>query len=510
VEVIEGGSERAPLAAGGIVLGALTLLAFTVLTGARVAEVAPLVAVLALSVAAYRLLLRWDTLVAGVILVILFIPIRIYKLPGSLPFDLEPYRVLVALLLVAWGTSLLIDPRVRLRRTPFDIPLGLIVAAVFASVLANPARVSSLGSYVVKSLTFFLSFVLLFCLIVSVVRSERHVAVLVRVLVLGGALLGAAAMVERRTSYNVFDHLQGVVPVLRFEGDPGTELRAGRLRVTGSAQHPIALGAAFVMLLPLAVYLMKSSRWRGWWALAAGLIFLGTLATSSRTAIVMLIVVGLVFLWLRPVETRRLWPLLLPMVVVVHLTLPGAIGTIRGAFFPQGGLLAEQSTVVQGNQELANGRLADLSPSLQEWSRHPLLGEGFGTRVTGFTESFINAAILDDQWLVTLLETGILGLAAWLFLLVRAVRRLGREAKADPSPRGWLMAALAASIASFGVGMVTFDAFSFIQVTFLFWILLAFGATLLSSAGHVRERSVPRPESYAEARRFLPSASRIR
>jgi O-antigen ligase len=486
LDVVEGGSERGPVAAGVVVLGALVLLSFTVLTNARVAEVVPLVAVVVLSVAAYRLLLGWITIVAGIILVILFVPIRVYKLPGSLPFDLEPYRIVVALVLAAWLASLLVDPRVRLRRTQFDLPLGFVAASVFASVLANPNQVSNLSSYVVKSLTFFLSFVLLFYFIVSVVRSERQVAVLVRVLVLGGAFVAAAAIVERRTSYNIFNHLQGVVPALRFEGGLGTEVRAGRLRVFGSAQHPIALGAALVMLLPLAVYLLKTSRRPGWWVAAAGLIFLGTLATSSRTAIVMLFVVGLVFLWLRPVETRRLWPLLVPMLVVVHLALPGAIGTIRGAFFPQGGLLAEQSTVVQGNQELANGRLSDIGPSLREWSHQPLLGQGFGTRITGFTEKFINAAILDDQWLGTLLETGALGAAAWFFLIIRAVRRLAKAAKADDSSRGWLATALAASIAAFGVGMLTYDAFSFIQVTFLFWIFLAFGATLLSGRTPVR------------------------
>ena len=41
------------------------------------------------------------------------------------------------------------------------------------------------------------------------------------------------------------------------------------------------------------------------------------------------------------------------------------------------------------------------------------------------------------------------------------------------------MAALAASVIAFGVGMLTFDAFAFIQVTFLFFMLLALGAAAL-------------------------------
>ena len=57
----------------------------------------------------------WHGLLAGLILVILFIPIRRYSLPGNLPFELEPYRLLVIVLLVALG-------RVAARRPPHDVP----------------------------------------------------------------------------------------------------------------------------------------------------------------------------------------------------------------------------------------------------------------------------------------------------------------------------------------------------------------------------------------------------
>ena len=38
---------------------------------------------------------------------------------------------------------------------------------------------------------------------------------------------------------------------------------------------------------------------------------------------------------------------------------------------------------------------------------------------------------------------------------------------------------LAASITGFGVGMLTFDAFGFTQITFVFWILLGLSAAML-------------------------------
>ena len=72
-----------------------------------------------------------------------------------------------------------------------------------------------------------------------------------------------------------------------------------------------------------------------------------------------------------------------------------------------------------------------------------------------------------------------MGLIGWLWLVGRAVRRLAIAAKWDLSSRGWLMAALAASVMTYAVGMLTFDAFAFIQVTFLFFMLLALGAAAL-------------------------------
>jgi hypothetical protein len=63
---------------------------------------------------------------------------------------------------------------------------------------------------------------------------------------------------------------------------------------------------------------------------------------------------------------------------------------------------------------------------------------------------------------------------------VRAVRRLFREAKRDTSDRGWLLTALAASVASYAVGMFTYDAFSLHQVTFLVFILLGMAASALA------------------------------
>ncbi len=480
MRAILGADERGPVVSAGIVLGALGVLTLTVVSGVGVTQIAPVVALSVVLAVAYRTMMTWQALIVGLVLVILFIPIKRYSMGGSLPFELEPYRLYVALVAVMWLAALLADPRVRARASGLEAPLFLFVSAALGSVIFNGDRITELAvdAEVTKALTFFASFVLVFYLIVSVLKTFAQVERLVSVLVAGAALVAVSSIYESRSGYNVFDHLSSVLPMLQSETNvPGVEdiTRGGNKRVFGSSQGPIALGAAFALLLPLGVYLGVRFRQVRWW-IATALLGLGALATLSRTSILMLMVIVLVFLWLRPRQTKRFWPVLLPAVVVIHFMLPGTIGTIRASFFPSEGLIAQQSNNAGGR---GSGRIADLGPALDEFSQTPIFGQGYGTRLTGRDRA--NAHILDDQWLKTLLETGLVGFAAWLWLFVRSVRRLARAAKEDQSDRGFLFVALAAAVAAFAVGMFLYDAFSFIQVTFLLFIVLALGSVALNA-----------------------------
>jgi hypothetical protein len=489
MKLLSVGASRGPLFAAGTLLAALSMLAIAVSSDQNVEKVAPLVVVAIAGALVYRTLLAWRTLLGALVLVILFIPIRRYTLPANLPFELEPYRLFVALIAGLWLTSLLIDPRVRIRRTGFEWPLFALVMVVLGSVIANGDRISALavGSVVNKRLTFLASFFLVVYMIVSVIRRAEHRDFLIRVLVGGGAVVAVFSVIEARTGFNAFNHLASVVPLLRLShSDVATALdlgRGGRLRVYASAQHPIALGAALVMILPLAIYLARATARRRWW-IAACVVALGSLATLSRTAIVMLVVIAIVFLRHRPRETKRLWPALIPVAIVVHLALPGTIGTVADSFFPKGGLVQQQE---KDAGSVGSGRVADLGPSLDQVAQRPLLGEGYGTRVVDGPEP--NALILDDQWLDILLETGLAGAFAWLWLFTDFIRRLGRRAKQDPSAEGWLLTALVAAVSAYAVGMLTYDAMSFIQVTFLFFIMLGLGAAALSNRDAETERA---------------------
>jgi polysaccharide biosynthesis protein PslJ len=480
MRAVVGAADRGPVVSAALVLGALGVLTLTVFSGAGVTIVAPVVGVTVLFVINYKRLLSWPALTMGLVLVILIVPIKRYTIPGNLPFQLEPYRIYVAMVAMMWIGALLVDPRVRFRKSGLEAPLFLFCAAALGSVIFNEARITKLNvnTEVTKQLTFFASFVIVFYLIVSVVRTYEQIDRVLKTMVAGGAVVAVFAVIESRTGFNIFDHLNKVVPVLKPVQDIpvlDTLQRGGKTRVFGSAQGPIALGAAFAFLLPLAVYL--ATRASKYWWIAGGFLAFGALATVSRTSILMLIVIAVVFFWLRRQQVKRFWPALLPLVVMVHLLLPGTIGSLRASFFPQGGLIAQQSDRA-GTR--GSGRIADLGPALDEYSQTPIFGQGFGSRLTGREKQ--NAQILDDQWLKTLLETGIVGAFAWAWLYVRSVRRLAVRAKKDLSDRGLMFVAFAASIASFAFGMFLYDAFSFIQVTFLLFIVLALGSVALTVA----------------------------
>ncbi|QEC50084.1 hypothetical protein FSW04_22590 [Baekduia soli] len=464
----------------GLALGA------AVAIGAVAADVHPLPVVVGVTaatafVAMHRWLLAWRTMLGAIIVVILFIPIKRYELPVNLPLQLEPYRILVGLVGCALLGSLLIDHRLRWRATGLDGPIAMLLLAMILSVLTRGGHIlgGGLSQYVIRYMMFFFSYIIVFYLMTLALTRRSDVEALLRLLVAGAAVVAVATVYESRTSYNIFDHLHQFLPILRFNGVPYVTDRGGGARAYASGQHPIAMGAALMMLVPIAIYLIRKTGQKRWW-LACLLLVLGALATKSRTAIVMMLVI-LVAIWImKPAATRRMIPKLLPLVLVVHVALPGTLSTFQSTFFPSGGIVAsETQTETTWRVNYGRGRIGEWNPALKEWSHTPMFGQGVGTRVNDFLDPKFNAPILDDQWLGSILDLGVFGVVALLWFFVAAIRRLGRLARRDDSDDSWLLTGLAAAIASYAFGMLTFDAFNFVQVTMLMFLLVAIGMVTL-------------------------------
>jgi hypothetical protein len=471
--------SRGPAVATGLVFAALAAMTAEILMGRSPSKGIALTMIAASTALIYRIsFVRWRTIVAAVVLVILFVPIRRYTLPAALPFQLEPYRLLIALIAVSWLAALLVDPRVQFRRTLIDAPLLCVLIVSMTSIAVNNQRIADAGvtGIATKALTFLFSFAVLFYLATSVIRRWVDIDFIAKVLVGGASVVACLALVELFTGFNVFNHLDRVIPVLRQTGENTSLARGGRLRVYASSQHPIALGSMFALLIPVAIYLARVTRRRRWLVCVLLLAF-GTLATVSRTGVLSLLVIALVYLVLRTRETIRLWPLVVPLLAAVHFAMPGLLGTFYYGFFPKGGLIAEQA-----EGPIGSSRVASFGPGLHEVGLRPLLGLGYGSRIpSGVEQAGEGNFITDDQWLATGMETGLVGVAAWVWLFTRFLRKMFRAARRDTSDRGWLYTALAASGSAFAVGMATYDAFSFIQATFVLFILFALGSAAVAN-----------------------------
>jgi O-Antigen ligase len=484
---VEPESPRRPAALALAGFGAFSLLVGTLLgpnellAGAALFIVAAILAMRELSTPT----VTWPNAIALFALVIWLIPARGYRLPISLPFNVELYRIVLGALLVALVVAVA-RRRTRLEFLGFGAPLAVLAGTATLSAILNYDDIGGVnpgdpGAF--KALSYYLGFLAVFVLVASTIKTHAAMDTVVRALVIGATVVAASAIYESRTGYNPFDHLAEWVPALVRESRTVFSERGGNLRVYASAQHPIALSAALFMIFPLALYLISRAKTRlraQLWGVAAAVCAIGAVATISRTTVIMAIAILLVALWVRGRQVARFWPILLVLPVAIHFAVPGALGGIYKAFSPQEGFTTDLTT---RSGEQGSGRLADVEPGLRVWSESPVFGNGIGTQVTtgesgaARTAAGARGAVIyfDNEWLSTLVSLGILGVAATAWFIFGSLFTVGRFARRVPGSRSDLAAACAAAIGAFGVSMLVFDAFAFVQSTILFFTIAALG-----------------------------------
>ena len=429
----------------------------------------------------------WPVLLTGLLLVIFLDPD--HGATGCLAAchsTSSPIEIVVLVLTFVWVVALLADRKVRLRRTALDLPIALLYVAVLASVLGQhrlrrqARRRDRCGRGGLFS--FFTNFP-------TRLRDHRHsrrrqvpVERLLRVIVVLTAVVSIFAIVEYHTRYNVFNHLsRRSCRSLEYQGDLDLESlsRGGELPGHASSQRPDRLRSG-ALGDGVSACALRCSTTPG--ASGGGRLFLiglGALSSLSRTGIVAILGAGVALFALRPTETRRLVPLLVPALAVVFLALPNALGHSR---VPSS--LREGSWVSRrrSTRRTSCMETAALPTSARRWTMAGTAGLRPRLRLAdpsrsgrGRTPPFSTTSGLD-----LLLELGIVGFFAVRVGDFRAVRRLGRIARGDPFGFGLLAGSLAASVVSFAVGIATYDAFGFIQVAFLFFVVLALAASLIA------------------------------
>ncbi|MEO6826042.1 MAG: O-antigen ligase family protein [Microbacteriaceae bacterium] len=453
-----------PIVAGGIVLAVSALYVFR------------------------RLLFSWTTMLILLAAVIMFIPIRRYEFPIPLSFALEPYRVIIAILIVAVIVAVSLSPTFAWRHVAFGWPIGIFLATQAFSIVANGPRLTEghLDNSAMSNLLQLLFLISVFFIARQLLTSEQIVQLLLVFLTWAGVLVGFFAIIERFTRVNVFLLLGHFLPLTLINDTSAVSLRAGSNRSFASAQHPIALSVALGIIIPIALYLAAHggrprnpiSR-RIVYALGVAILLGGILCTVSRTGIVMLGIMFLVVLALRPRLAAVIFAFAFPIALIVAAVVPKLVNSTVGTLFNIDTLIASQFS---NPGYRGQGRLADLGPALATFRQNPLFGTGIGSRVVVGPSS--NSNILDNQWLGTLLDAGLLGVAGLVvFLLVPIIMLIVFAFRGQPGQKyASLAVAIAISTIGYGAAMFFYDAFSFMQTFLILMLLLAVGAWLLTEA----------------------------
>lgn len=339
------------------------------------------------------------------------------------------------------------NPTLDIGPRPVRIALFLFLGVALASYVVamlrplSPAEVSAADLGMLRLLA--LASVLLVAS--DGIPDRQRLVVFLRRLVLAGGLFAALGLLQFVTGQSFVQSISvpGLTSSQEFSAVQG---RSGFIRSAATAMSPLEYALVLSMILPLALTFAledtNRARWRRW--LPAVLIIVALALSGSRSAFLGL-VAGVIVLfpsWSRPVRVRAGW-VALAGVGAVYLFVPGMVGTLRGLFV---NISEDPSAASRTNSYDLVGEFIAGSP---------FLGRGFGTFLAPYL-------ILDNQYLLTLVELGAIGLCALIGLVgAAAVTALGARRWAPDRLTRQLGLSLVASVVAGAILTAFFDAFSF-------------------------------------------------
>ncbi|WP_030765941.1 O-antigen ligase family protein [Streptomyces sp. NRRL F-2664] len=387
-----------------------------------------------------------------------------------------------ALLALFWYLATWLAGRIRPAsgtRLP-RVAMWLLAVSVLASYIANAGRGSVrkelLGAD--RGLIALLVWVSLVVLVTAGIHDRARLDVLMRRAVVMGSVVAAVGFYDFFTATNIADSIG--IPGLTSGVPQITTLNRGAFtRPRSTTAQPLEFGGMLALLLPFAVQQAfdpvrsRVKAWRRWGpvALMGGALPL----TVSRTSIIGALIVVLVMVprW----QPQRRWTaigVLAGAVACFKVVVPGLIGTITALF----------ASFLSNSDSSTQARTVKYSAIVPYLDERPLCGRGLGTFIP---ELYF---FTDNQYMLTLAETGLLGLIALLFLFLTGIHQGGaiRRLAVGESDRE-LGQAFFASAAVALVVSATFDALSFPMFAGMFFLTIAAGGSYL---GFVR-RAAPKP-----------------
>jgi hypothetical protein len=269
-------------------------------------------------------------------------------------------------------------------------------------------------------------------------------------------------------------HAIARVPGLVVNTEVGSATRSGFARIAASAANPLELSVVLAMAVPLGIHFALNAgtpaQRRRWWMCVAVLVGVVPLTVSRSGILTLVIAVAVYGAVLTGRARANLFVFAGLGLVVFPVLAPGILGTVRSFIF------------AGTDDPSISTRIDDYAAMPALLQDHWWFGRGFGTFEP--TVYFW----LDNQYLMTLVTGGIVGVLALLsiFVIGASVARGARKRFTRTTDRD-LAQAIAASIVAVGAAAATLDLFSFLQPTFALFLLAGCGAALWRMARHEGE-----------------------
>lgn len=356
------------------------------------------------------------------------------------------------LVLLAWWTisrlqARAFDARVVSQPMRFAFAVfGVLVLVSFAAAMLR-GQPDDQVSPAFTALIRLLSWTGVLFIAIDGIRTRNDLTSMVRRIGIGAGLLATLGLLQFFTGQGLVDFF-GTIPGLSMAG--GIQERAGVIRSSGTAIHPLEYATAINAALPLVIaaaisHGFRSNQARGglWWWLPVGLISVSSLVAVSRSAIIGFAVAMISMIPAVPPRYRA--AVVGGGVVVAGVVIaavPGLLSTTVGLF---SGVAADPST-----QSRTNG----LERIPEFMSTSPLVGSGFGVFLPRYY-------IFDNQWVLIAVELGILGIIAFAAFFVAGIWSAWQARRSSDHDIRVLGHALAASLFNIAVLFAFFDGLSF-------------------------------------------------
>lgn len=430
-------------------------------------------------------------LLAGFLVMLFLVPVGLTRLKVHLPFAASLDRLWVMIMVVAWiafrGDQLTVW---RSRRSRIYVAaVAFFVAIVVTGLLADSGVIIRMGEFspAQKQLTALLMIVVVTWYAMTALRPE-DLHGFATLLIGLGVFMGLGLIMEARSGFNVFytvsnDLLKPIANV----SSAGTQLNgvvsgSGHAEVMGPAQHGLAAASMMAMTMPFALMrVLDPTSARSKWLnlLAVTIIAAGAISTKEKTSFITLMVVFAFLAFHRPRRMLRLAPFGVVLFGVIHVMSPGSLGTVL------------DPTLWFHNTGSTAHRSQDLQAIWPDVMAHPLLGRGYGSIIVTQEDQF---RIMDNQDLGMLWQTGILGLGSYILMALAPIFAIRHVRRCPDQDLKRVAIAASAGCIVFLVVNYLFDALSFVEVPYIFFVLGAM-CTVASGAPQVEQ---------------LPAAERVR